>query len=484
VLERLVRVLPAGPLRARTLRVFGWVHDHVDESAALLEQALAEADIEDDALRSEIHYQLCRTMAFQDDWQSSAEHAQAAVDHAERAGDAAALARAIGRAAVIPTMRGRGAALAPIDRALALERSLSTPLRLSESPSTMRGIVLLGEERFGEARDVLDEAYQRALALGDMWRAILLTWLTELEVRAGNWERAAEHALEAEELGGQWGVADGEAWGLYARGLVEAHRGNVAPSRAALDQACALAHSIGNVWVSLRIEAALAFLDLSVGDASAVRRRMQPLLERDAVPARALVDMVEALVVLGDVEQASAAASRLAQRLAEAPLPSLVAGEARSRALSHAAAGDLSAAQTAVAQGLATENRFEEPFERARTLLVAGTIYRRIKRKAEARDALERARDAFERLGATLWVEKVRAELARTGAQRSGSGLTSTERRVAELAARGATNREISGELFMSVKTVEANLSRVYAKLGIRSRTQLASHADAIEGTA
>ena len=120
--------------------------------------------------------------------------------------------------------------------------------------------------------------------------------------------------------------------------------------------------------------------------------------------------------------------------------------------------------------------RRHEPLEYARTLLAAGAIERRAKRKAEAREALEQARSIFEQLGARLWCERARLELERTGLHRTaGRELSAAERRVADLAASGATNKEIAAELFMSVKTVEAHLSRIYRKLGIRSRTELAS---------
>jgi DNA-binding NarL/FixJ family response regulator len=88
----------------------------------------------------------------------------------------------------------------------------------------------------------------------------------------------------------------------------------------------------------------------------------------------------------------------------------------------------------------------------------------------------ERARAIFEQLGARLWLAKARHELDRTGLRgASGDELSPTEQQVAELAAGGSTNKEIAGALFMSVKTVEANLSRVYRKLEVRSRTELAS---------
>jgi DNA-binding NarL/FixJ family response regulator len=114
------------------------------------------------------------------------------------------------------------------------------------------------------------------------------------------------------------------------------------------------------------------------------------------------------------------------------------------------------------------------PFERARTLLVKGVIERRARRRGQAKMSFERALEIFEHIGARLWAERARAELDRVGLRRtSGADLTEGERRVAELTAKGLANREVAAALFMSPKTVEANLSRAYRKLGIRSRAEL-----------
>jgi DNA-binding CsgD family transcriptional regulator len=116
------------------------------------------------------------------------------------------------------------------------------------------------------------------------------------------------------------------------------------------------------------------------------------------------------------------------------------------------------------------------PFELGRTLLVQGQLRRRAKQKRAARESLQEARLVFERLGAPLWTERAAAELARIGLRPPAPlGLTPTEKRVAELAAAGRTNREIAQAMFLSVHTVEDNLRRVYGKLGIRSRTELAA---------
>ena len=96
--------------------------------------------------------------------------------------------------------------------------------------------------------------------------------------------------------------------------------------------------------------------------------------------------------------------------------------------------------------------------------------------EAEARDTLTQALEIFEGLGAASWADKARAELARIGGRAPSSlDLTPTEDKVAALVAAGSTNREVADALFVSVHTVEANLKRIYRKLGIRSRTELAS---------
>jgi DNA-binding CsgD family transcriptional regulator len=127
---------------------------------------------------------------------------------------------------------------------------------------------------------------------------------------------------------------------------------------------------------------------------------------------------------------------------------------------------------------LEEHQRITRPFELARTLRAQGMVLRRDKQKTAAKLALEQALCVFERLGALLWAESTNAELDRVGLRRAApvgpSGITAAEAQVAELVAAGRTNREVASELFMSPKTVEAHLSRIYRKLGVRSRAELA----------
>jgi DNA-binding CsgD family transcriptional regulator len=137
--------------------------------------------------------------------------------------------------------------------------------------------------------------------------------------------------------------------------------------------------------------------------------------------------------------------------------------------------GDLDGALAACEQALAEHDRCGMPFERARTLLVLGRVQRRTNMRGQALATLDEALALFGDFGASEWAARTRGELERLG-RRAGSpdSLTPTEARVADLAASGLANGEIAERAFLTTKAVEANLTRVYRKLGIRSRGGLA----------
>jgi DNA-binding CsgD family transcriptional regulator len=148
----------------------------------------------------------------------------------------------------------------------------------------------------------------------------------------------------------------------------------------------------------------------------------------------------------------------------------------RGRALVASARGDFEDARVHLDRALLAHERLPQPFELGRTLLAQGTIERRAKHRAAARDSLTRALEIFDQLGAPLWSEKATAELARIPGRPPASGdLSETERRVAELVASGLSNKEVAAQLFITVRTVEGNLTRIYRKLGVHSRTELAA---------
>ena len=149
---------------------------------------------------------------------------------------------------------------------------------------------------------------------------------------------------------------------------------------------------------------------------------------------------------------------------------------ARSRGLLASSLGDSDAASAALEEALGLCDRLGEPFERARTLLLLGSVQRRDRKKRPARESLEAALAIFERLGARPWSERTRDELARIGGRAATAELTPTEERVAELLASGLTYQQAADALFVSPKTVQWNVSKIYRKLGITSRGELVKH--------
>ena len=135
----------------------------------------------------------------------------------------------------------------------------------------------------------------------------------------------------------------------------------------------------------------------------------------------------------------------------------------------------LEAALVVYEEALAWHDRAEIPLDRGRTLLALGAAQRRVKRRREARATLEQALALFEKIGAALWAERARGELRRISGRAPTTGaLTPAEERVAALVVQGKTNREVAAALFLSDRTVEGHLSRIFGKLGIRHRTELA----------
>ncbi len=187
-------------------------------------------------------------------------------------------------------------------------------------------------------------------------------------------------------------------------------------------------------------------------------------------------DRVEALVAAGDLNAADVATTRLEEQGRRLRRISAVAGAARCRGRIAAARGNLVLALRFLASACDAAARVGNPFEFARTLLVHGTVLRRAAQRSEARHALERAVDIFEELGAPLWAGKAGRELARLGGRPAQTqSLTPTEQQVAELVAAGKTNHEVARALHVSPKTVEWNLSKIYRKLGVASRAELAA---------
>jgi DNA-binding CsgD family transcriptional regulator len=226
--------------------------------------------------------------------------------------------------------------------------------------------------------------------------------------------------------------------------------------------------------------AAKCRVELTADDPDAAWRAAEPLLQaiehdgiREPQEAPFLPDALEALIALGQLDRAAALLDSFERRARALDRAWALATGGRCRGLLLAARGELARAEEALQGALSEHDRLEMPFERARTLLSLGRVQRRGKRRKAARETLGQARHIFEHLGAPVWAEKAEAELERTHIREAPADLTPSEEQMAQLAASGLKNREIAERLYVSPKTVEANLARAYRKLGVGSRAEL-----------
>lgn len=225
----------------------------------------------------------------------------------------------------------------------------------------------------------------------------------------------------------------------------------------------------------------LGFLEVSMGNYAEALTALQPLITRlnslpgtEIVTAAFIPDAVEAMIALGRISEAAPLIEALEYNGGRLDRPWMLAVGARCRAMVLAAQGDVEAAARVAQQALAEHHRLPMPFEFARTQLLLGQFQCRQSLNEPAIATLVEALHAFEHMGTPLWAKRARDELARTKTRRTQHlQLSSSERRVADLAASGIPNRDVAARLRISTKTVEANLTRVYRKLGIRSRAEL-----------
>jgi DNA-binding CsgD family transcriptional regulator len=191
------------------------------------------------------------------------------------------------------------------------------------------------------------------------------------------------------------------------------------------------------------------------------------------------VDYADAALQLGSLPDVEAAIAAL-RRQGEFGRPEATAAADRCQALLTAAGGNVDDALSALVKVVAQPGS-ECPFEAARSRLALGQVYRRAGYKRMASDALNAAAGVFEELGIPRWAERARDEAGRVGLHPTTTTLTATEHRIAQLVGSGHSNQETAAELFMSVKTVEANLTRIYRKLTVRSRTELANRMNTLD---
>jgi DNA-binding CsgD family transcriptional regulator len=484
IVDELLATPLDGPPRARALQlryVFAPPPNHRD-SLALLEQALEHTG-QDRHLHVRVLSWLAYALGYVGEYVAAEEPAKEAVEFAIGLGDESLTADAVGILFDLTSVRGvprpdSFAGLLAVARGGQLAGEPTLPVRLSRE-----------RRRAGDletARTVLEREVAACEERGaEFLRAALLGELADIELRAGNWSLARTYLGEA--VGVQIDGADffGQALTRSAQALLAAYRGDVAEARALAGDAIAAGQEWGWEEFVVRNRWILALVELSLGEPRRAWSHLQGLpdaLRRMGIgePGRipALPDVVETLTALGCLKDADAVLDELEAQARKLEHRWATPAALRCRALLALARGESESALEFAGRAVAGFEAAGFPFDRGRSLLVAGDALRRLGQRRRAAERLKEASWIFDRLGATQWQARAERELRRAAPRRGNShDLTAAERRVAELVAAGRTNREVAAELFTTVSTVEAHLTRIFRKLDVRSRTELARRA-------
>lgn len=488
ILERVLDRPASAGLRAEALSllaVISQLEGSVLEGFDALERALVDAG-DDLALRVQILVSLAwahthiagefaKTSCFIED----------AVAGATRLNDPHLLSQALGMSAVVHILLGDGLEEQKLRRAVELE-SGQAAITVMFRPAVHDAILSAWTGQFDAARAKFLALRRGCIERGEESELVFVTFHQVLnEIWRANFAEAALIAEDTVERARQLGGTLPLAAALTVRALVAAYAGHETDARRDIDDAMGPMRQSGSALLLAWPVAALGFLEVSLGDYRAAITALEPLLDRVTAAPHAteifvawfLPDAVESLINVGRLDEAEpliAAFERNGRRLDRAWM---LAVGARCRGMLSAARGDVAGGAQAVQHALGHHEQLTMPFERARTMLLLGQLQRRQRRKETSARTIREALAVFEELDTPLWADRARAELDRSSVgQRRGAGLTPSEKRVAELAASGMTNRDVAATLFISPKTVETNLAHIYRKLGIRSRVELAQH--------
>ena len=403
----------------------------------------------------------------------------AVIAQARAAGDPILLREALATNGLLAALAGEAGAGDRLREAVQLPGFTDTPFPYW-APEMGLAAWYLWRGELDPARDLLNAVIAVSERHGsDESASLTRINLVQVEWRAGNWDAAAAYAAAynrwSRETGNHpHGVA------AYAVSLIKAGRGNIDHARELAATGVEQAEAERDVMSAALCRWVLGLLELSADNPAAALEWLEPvtdMLQAGEIgePGRFpfTPDLIEAWAATGQLDRAATRLAWLqdAARRLDHPWARITSGRAHAALL--LARRDPAVGAAAVAAVIPEARQRRLPFELGRCLLVLGTAQRKDRQRRDAAISLDEAIATFGGLGAPRWQALATAQRARL-APGPDHALTATERRIAGLVAAGQTNPEIAAALYISVKTVEANLTRVYRKLGLRGRVDLA----------
>jgi DNA-binding CsgD family transcriptional regulator len=427
------------------------------------------------ALQAAIQCRLAWTTRFTKGFDGALEHARASLRLADAVGDDALRIDALAMLVFL------GSAVGDPETTAYAKRAYDIALAIGDAGLVRRARLLqvatIEKRDHRVARALLEREYEESRERDDLSAAEALHSLAWVELWAGKWDRASDYAERSYDLMTQYGLE--VPWAHLPLAVVAAHRGQLELARVHSERSLQLGEEQFGQHTPVHL-GTLGFVAAQSGDPHTALRWFG---EAEAVTSRLgwheasrrwwVADQIEVLLELDRVDEAVRVLEAWeGERNSDDDW--MLADVTRCRGLVEAALGNVAAAAVLFEEAAARHEAAGDSFGRARALLALGVVTRRRRQKRAAREAIEAALAAFEELGAATWVERSRSELGRFGGRTREEDLTAAERRVAALVAEGRTNREVAAGLFLGERTVETHLTHVYAKLGIRSRAELA----------
>jgi DNA-binding CsgD family transcriptional regulator len=465
----------AGRARAEALLV---ASEFAGSAAAvpLLEEALVHA-VGLPELQAAIHASLAENgyFALSERAVFAERHARASLRLAERLDDDSLRGNALSILALNHFSSGRRGALELAERAYRLAARLNDAQLLQKAGLAV-GHVLTWLGDTDRARDWLERLLAHWTDRDERARADFLWYLALVELWAGRWSVASDHADQALEITAQYGIES--PFDFFPSALIALHQGEFDRARALSERGLSMG---GEAQAHKSYFGIIGAIDLWSGDPEAAIVQFARAEEAaDALGSHEpsmrhwRAEHVDALLQVGRIDEAATVTDDWETAARRLKRERVVAQAVRCRGLIAAALGDVPTAINLLDEAFMLHRDAGDAFGAASAKLALGVNRRRAREKRTARQALEAAVAGFEALGAVQRAAAARSELARIGGRTRVFGLSPSELSVAALVAEGRTNREIASRLFLGERTVASHLTHIYAKLGIRSRTELA----------